>query len=114
MLADGGSYVIRYDHRDTGRSVTDEPGSPGYTGADLVADAAGVLDAYAITAAHVVSVSGRRRVSHNCSRWDYPDRVHCPRPHQHVPRDTRSTASCPAANRGVRTVPVNRAKIDCV
>jgi pimeloyl-ACP methyl ester carboxylesterase len=57
MLADGGRYVIRYDHRDTGRSVTYEPGDPGYTGADLVADAAGVLDAYAITAAHVVGVS---------------------------------------------------------
>ena len=45
MLADGGQFVIRYDHRDTGRSVTDEPGHPTYTGADLVADAAGVLDA---------------------------------------------------------------------
>ena len=26
MLADGGRFVIRYDHRDTGRSVTYEPG----------------------------------------------------------------------------------------
>jgi len=26
MLADGGRSVIRYDHRDTGRSVTYEPG----------------------------------------------------------------------------------------
>jgi pimeloyl-ACP methyl ester carboxylesterase len=49
--------VIRYDHRDTGRSVTYEPGQPGYTGADLVADAAGILDAYGIPAAHVVGVS---------------------------------------------------------
>jgi pimeloyl-ACP methyl ester carboxylesterase len=31
MLADGGRSVIRYDHRDTGRSVTYEPGRPGYT-----------------------------------------------------------------------------------
>ena len=31
MLADGGRFVIRYDHRDTGRSVTYEPGRPGYT-----------------------------------------------------------------------------------
>ena len=37
--------MIRYDHRDTGRSVTYEPGHPEYTGADIVADAAGVLDA---------------------------------------------------------------------
>ena len=48
MLADGGRFVIRYDHRDTGRSVTYEPGHPTYNGADLVADAAGVLDAYGL------------------------------------------------------------------
>jgi len=57
MLAEGGRFVIRYDHRDTGRSVTYEPGHPRYTGADLVADAAGVLDAYGIPAAHLVGVS---------------------------------------------------------
>jgi pimeloyl-ACP methyl ester carboxylesterase len=57
MLAGRGRFVIRYDHRDTGRSVTYEPGHPGYTGSDLVADAAGVLDAYGIPAAHVVGVS---------------------------------------------------------
>ena len=57
MLAEGGRFVIRYDHRDTGRSITYEPGAPGYTGADLVADAVGVLDAYGIAAAHVVGVS---------------------------------------------------------
>ena len=57
MLADSGRFVIRYDHRDTGRSVTYEPGCPGYTAADLVADAVGVLDAYGVPAAHVVGVS---------------------------------------------------------
>src|SRR3954454_13148475 len=57
MLADGGRFVIRYDHRDTGRSVTYEPGSPEYTEADLVADGVGVADAYDIPAAHVVRVS---------------------------------------------------------
>ncbi|HET9323131.1 MAG TPA: alpha/beta fold hydrolase [Gaiellaceae bacterium] len=57
LLADSGRFVIRYDHRDTGRSVTYEPGRPEYTGADLVADAVGVLDAYEIPAAHVVGVS---------------------------------------------------------
>ena len=57
MLVEGGRLVIRYDHRDTGRSVTYEVGRPGYTGADLVADAVGVLDAYGIQAAHVVGVS---------------------------------------------------------
>ncbi len=57
MLADGGRFVIRYDHRDTGRSVTYEPGHPSYTGADLVADAVGVLDAYEMPSAHLVGVS---------------------------------------------------------
>jgi pimeloyl-ACP methyl ester carboxylesterase len=57
LLAAGGRFVIRYDHRDTGRSITYERGRPEYTGADLVADAEGVLDAYGIAAAHVVGVS---------------------------------------------------------
>ena len=57
MLADRGRFVIRYDHRDTGRSVSYEPGHPGYTGSDLIADAAGVLDSYGLPAAHVVGVS---------------------------------------------------------
>ncbi|MFE7215444.1 alpha/beta fold hydrolase [Streptomyces sp. NPDC057611] len=67
MLAEGGRFVIRYDHCDTGRSVTYEPGRPGYTGADLVGDAARVLDAYAIPAAHVV-VSRPEGHSRNYSR----------------------------------------------
>jgi pimeloyl-ACP methyl ester carboxylesterase len=52
LLATGGHWVIRYDHRDTGRS----------TRRDFAAhrDAVGVLDAYGITAAHVV---GRRRAA---------------------------------------------------
>jgi hypothetical protein len=37
-LADGGRFVVRYDHRDTGRSVTYPLGNPGYTGGDLVSD----------------------------------------------------------------------------
>ena len=31
MLAAGGRFVIRYDQRDTGRSVTYPAGRPGYT-----------------------------------------------------------------------------------
>jgi pimeloyl-ACP methyl ester carboxylesterase len=57
MLANRGRYVLRYDHRDTGRSVTYPPGRPAYTGADLVTDAAAVLDGYGVAAAHVVGVS---------------------------------------------------------
>ena len=57
LLADRGRLVIRYDHRDTGRSTTSAPGRPAYTGVDLVADAVRVLDGYDLAAAHVVGVS---------------------------------------------------------
>ena len=56
-LAAGPRHVIRYDHRDTGESVSYPPGAPGYTGADLVADAIGVLDALGIARAHLVGMS---------------------------------------------------------
>jgi pimeloyl-ACP methyl ester carboxylesterase len=73
-LAEGGRFVIRYDHRDTGRSVTYEPGHPEYTGADLVADAASVLDAYGIPAAHVVGVSAGGAFAQLLA-LDFADRV---------------------------------------
>ena len=56
-LAAGGRFVIRYDHRDTGRSVSYPPGAPGYTGADLVGDAMGVIDTVAGGRAHLVGLS---------------------------------------------------------
>jgi pimeloyl-ACP methyl ester carboxylesterase len=74
LLAGGRRFVIRYDHRDTGRSVTYAPGRAGYTGADLVADAAGVLDAYDISAAHVVGVSAGGGFAQQLA-LDVPDRV---------------------------------------
>jgi pimeloyl-ACP methyl ester carboxylesterase len=74
MLADGGRYVIRYDHRDTGRSATYEPGRPEYSGADLVADAAGVLDGYDIRAAHLVGVSAGGAFAQLVA-LDFADRV---------------------------------------
>jgi pimeloyl-ACP methyl ester carboxylesterase len=48
---------VRYDQRDTGASTTCPPGSPCYTGADLVRDAVAVLDALGIDQAHVVGLS---------------------------------------------------------
>jgi pimeloyl-ACP methyl ester carboxylesterase len=74
MLADRERLVIRYDHRDTGRSVSYEPGHPQYTRADLVADAAGVLDAYGIPAAHVVGVSAGGAFAQLLA-LDFSDRV---------------------------------------
>jgi pimeloyl-ACP methyl ester carboxylesterase len=74
LLAAGGRFVIRYDHRDTGRSVTYEPGRPRYTGADLVADAVGVLEAYDIAAAQVVGVSAGGAFAQLLA-LGFPDRV---------------------------------------
>jgi pimeloyl-ACP methyl ester carboxylesterase len=74
MLADGRRFVIRYDHRDTGRSVTYEPGRPGYNGADLVTDAAGVLDSYGLPAAHIVGVSAGGAFAQLLA-LDFADRV---------------------------------------
>jgi pimeloyl-ACP methyl ester carboxylesterase len=74
MLAESRRFVIRYDHRDTGRSVTYELGHPGYTGTDLVADGAGVLDAYGIAAGHVVGVSAGGAFAQLLA-LDFADRV---------------------------------------
>jgi pimeloyl-ACP methyl ester carboxylesterase len=73
-LAKGGRFVIRYDHRDTGRSSTYPSGDPGYTGGDLVADAVGVLDAYEVEAAHLVGVSAGGAIG-QLAALDHPGRV---------------------------------------
>lgn len=56
-LAAAGRFVIRYDHRDTGRSTSFPAGAPPYSGADLIADALGVLDALGVPRAHLVGMS---------------------------------------------------------
>ncbi|MCO1655672.1 alpha/beta fold hydrolase [Pseudonocardia humida] len=56
-LAAAGRRVVRYDHRDTGRSACSPPGAPAYTGDDLGTDAIRVLDGLGIAAAHLVGVS---------------------------------------------------------
>ncbi|MCQ6267642.1 alpha/beta fold hydrolase [Fictibacillus sp. WQ 8-8] len=56
-LADSGRFVIRYDHRDLGRSTVYEPGTSNYSITDLADDAASVLDAYSIEKAHIVGMS---------------------------------------------------------
>jgi pimeloyl-ACP methyl ester carboxylesterase len=73
-LAAGGRFVIRYDHRDTGRSITYEPGAPGYTGPDLVEDAVGVLDALDVPRAHLVGMSMGGALA-QVAALDHPDRV---------------------------------------
>src|SRR4051794_17462325 len=57
-LAAGGRFVVRRDARDAGRSATYPRGAPAYGLRDLVADAAGLLDALDVERAHFAGLSG--------------------------------------------------------
>ncbi|MEV4727570.1 alpha/beta fold hydrolase [Micromonospora humida] len=56
-LVDSGRQVIRFDHRDTGRSDSVDFTTHPYTLADLATDAVAVLDAYGVATAHIVGTS---------------------------------------------------------
>lgn len=56
-LASHGRHVIRYDHRDTGRSTRYPPGKASYSIGDFADDALGVLHEYGIARAHIVGMS---------------------------------------------------------
>jgi pimeloyl-ACP methyl ester carboxylesterase len=56
-IAADGRFVIRFDHRDTGRSVSYPAGRPGYSLRDMAGDAVGILDSLAIERAHLVGRS---------------------------------------------------------
>jgi pimeloyl-ACP methyl ester carboxylesterase len=73
-IARGDRFVIRYDNRDTGRSISYPPGQPGYRYTDLAADALGILDALNIERAHVVSRSMAGGLGLVIG-VDHPDRV---------------------------------------
>lgn len=73
-LASGGRFVIRYDHRDTGRSISYPPGKPGYTGLDLITDAIGLIDALAGSRAHLVGLSMGGGIAQQIA-IQHPDRV---------------------------------------
>jgi pimeloyl-ACP methyl ester carboxylesterase len=73
-LAGGGRFVVRYDHRDTGESVVYEPGEPPYTGADLAADAIGVLDALGIDRAHLAGMSMGAAIAQVLA-LEHPERI---------------------------------------
>jgi pimeloyl-ACP methyl ester carboxylesterase len=73
-LAAGSRLVVRYDQRDTGRSVTYEPGAPGYTGVDLVEDVVGLLAALGLDRAHLVGISMGGGIAQIVA-LDNPDRV---------------------------------------
>jgi len=73
-LAAGPRFVIRYDHRDTGRSVNYAPGAPQYTLRDLAADAVALIDVFSLDSAHLVGRSMGGGVAIIAS-IDFPDRV---------------------------------------
>ncbi|WP_327724092.1 alpha/beta hydrolase [Streptomyces europaeiscabiei] len=56
-LVEGGRRVIRYDHRDTGRSSVVDFAVRPYTVADMASDALAVLDAFGVERAHLVGAS---------------------------------------------------------
>ena len=56
-LAAGGRRVVRYDHRDTGRSETGRPGSPAYDAEALQRDCADLVVALGGGPAHLVGLS---------------------------------------------------------
>jgi pimeloyl-ACP methyl ester carboxylesterase len=74
MLAGGGRYVIRYDHRDTGRSVSYPPGKPDYSFYDLVEDAAALIDRFASGPADIAGLSMGGGIAQVLA-VDHPDKV---------------------------------------
>ncbi|GAA2335009.1 alpha/beta hydrolase [Dactylosporangium salmoneum] len=56
-LVNSGRQVIRFDHRDTGRSDSVDFTTHPYALADMAADTAAVLDGHGVAAAHIVGTS---------------------------------------------------------
>lgn len=73
-LAAGRRHVVRYDQRDTGRSVTSPAGAPDYTFSALIADAVGLLDTLGVDRAHLVGISMGGGLA-QCLAVAHPDRV---------------------------------------
>ena len=74
-LAARGRYVIRYDHRDTGRSTSYAPGAAPYSVEELADDAIRVLNGYEVDRAHFVGMSLGGLLSQLVA-LKHPDRVH--------------------------------------
>jgi pimeloyl-ACP methyl ester carboxylesterase len=73
-LMAGSRFVIRYDHRDTGRSVSYEPGAAPYSLRDLAEDALGLLDTFGLQSAHLVGMSMGGWIGQLVA-LEHPDRV---------------------------------------
>ncbi|MVF11316.1 alpha/beta hydrolase [Ketobacter sp. MCCC 1A13808] len=75
LLVSKGYRVIRYDHRDTGRSTFIEFDDAPYTVEDLSSDAVSILDAWGVDKAHVVGLSIGATLGQVLA-LDHPDRLH--------------------------------------
>ncbi|MEC3976901.1 alpha/beta fold hydrolase [Amycolatopsis sp. H20-H5] len=73
-IAAGGRFVIRFDNRDTGKSVSYPTGQPGYSLRDMTEDALGILDVLGIQRAHLVGRSMAGAII-SLAGIDYADRV---------------------------------------
>ena len=73
-LMAGSRFVVRYDHRDTGRSISYEPGAAPYSLRDLAEDAFGLLDALGLESCHLVGMSMGGWIGQLVA-LDHPDRV---------------------------------------
>jgi len=121
-LAAGERFVIRYDHRDTGRSTSFPAGSPPYSGVDLAEDAVGVLDALDVPKAHLVGLSMGGGLAQRIA-IERPDRVlsltlmsSSPGPpapdapsHATTPAATEPSATAPTATEPSATAPTTTA-----
>jgi pimeloyl-ACP methyl ester carboxylesterase len=94
QLAAAGRHVVRYDHRDTGRSSSSPAGRPAYSAVDLATDPLRVMDALDISSAHLVGLSMGGGFAQVVAAT-HPDRVQtltviatspaCPLPDLHLP-----------------------------
>lgn len=73
-LAARGMRVVRFDHRDTGRSTTVPPGKAAYAVENMADDVLAVMDAYGLGAANLVGMSLGGYLSQIVA-LDHPDRV---------------------------------------
>lgn len=88
-LAADGRLVVRYDHRDTGRSTSFPAGDPPYSDVDLAHDALGVLDALGLHRAHLVGLSMGGGLA---------QRIAIERPHRVLSLTLMSTSTVPPAH----------------
>ena len=74
QLAAAGRRVVRYDHRDSGRSTSSPPGHPSYPGSALTGDVLRILDALDVDRAHLVGLSMGGGIAQEVAAR-HPDRV---------------------------------------